>query len=68
LNRDRGDAVLPIVAREQILGRSELGDRLREMVGPIAPATDLLIKSREAFAFAFALGHLADVDEAITAP
>jgi hypothetical protein len=51
-----------MVAREQVLCRSELGDRLRELVGPIAPATDLLIKSREAFAFA--LAHLADVDEA----
>jgi hypothetical protein len=58
---DRGDAVLSMVRREQVLRRSELGDRLRELVGPIAPATDLLIKSREAFAFA--LAHLADVDE-----
>ena len=51
-----------MIAHEQALARSELGDRLRELVGPIAPATDLLIRSREALKFA--LGHLADVDVA----
>jgi hypothetical protein len=50
------------IRREKVLAGSELGDRLRELVGPLAPATDPLVKSREAFAFAMA--HLADVDEA----
>lgn len=53
---------LRMIRHEQALARSELGDRLRELVGPIAPATDLLISSREALKFA--LGHLADADEA----
>jgi hypothetical protein len=50
------------IRREIILAGSELGDRLRELVGPLAPATDPLVKSRAAFAFA--ISHLADVDEA----
>jgi hypothetical protein len=54
--------VLQSIRREKILARSELGDRLRELVGPLAPATDPLVKSRAAFAFA--MSHLADVDEA----
>jgi hypothetical protein len=48
--------------REQVLAGSELGDRLSELVGPRAPATDPLITSRAAFASA--LAHLADVDQA----
>ena len=40
----------------------KLGDRLRELVGPLVPASDPPVKSRAAFAFAIA--HLADVDEA----
>ena len=53
--------VLQSLAREQVLAASELGDRLRELVGPRAPATDPLITSRAAFASA--LAHLADVDQ-----
>jgi hypothetical protein len=48
------------IAREQSLAQSELGDRLRELVGPIAAATDPLLTSRAAFAAA--LSHLAEVD------
>lgn len=61
---DQGSATLRSITRERVLAGSELGDRLRELVGPLAPASDPLVKSRAAFAFAIA--HLADVDEAAT--
>jgi hypothetical protein len=59
---ERLSPVLRSIRREKILAGSELGDRLSELVGPLAPATDPLVKSRAAFAFA--MSHLADVDEA----
>ncbi len=59
---DRGSPALRSVARRQALARAELGDRLRELVGPTAPATDPLIRSRTAFEFA--LARLADADQA----
>jgi hypothetical protein len=56
------DPVLQHMARQRVLAGSELGDRLRELVGPRAAATDPLITSRAAFESA--LAYLASVDEA----
>lgn len=47
------------IRRELLLGGSELGDRLRNLVGPLADTPDLLLGSRAAFATA--LAHLADL-------
>jgi hypothetical protein len=58
----KSDPVLQHMARQRVLAGSELGDRLRELVGPRAAATDPLITSRAAFESA--LAYLASVDEA----
>jgi len=62
----RADPVLQSLTRERVLAGSELGDRLRELVGPLAQSTDPLIKTRAAFAFA--MSRLAEVDEAASRP
>ena len=59
---DLGSDGLRSLTRERVLEGSELGDRLRELVGPLAPARDPLVRSRDAFASA--ITHLAEVDEA----
>jgi hypothetical protein len=62
----RRDEVLRQIAHEQALAGSELGDRLRALVGPLASTTEPLIKSRAALAVA--MSHLADVDDAASHP
>ena len=62
----RADPVLQSLARERVLAASELGDRLRELVGPLAQSGDPLIKTRAASAFA--MSHLADEDAAASSP